>query len=171
MTPRSRRPVQCRDDAARSALDRARTLLSRRPLTRSEVRSWLLRERYGPDEADEALDRLQEVGLIDDARLAAHFLLTRADRLRRGPSRLLSELEARGVDPGVARAAWERAVRDGDLDPAAQIEREVARRIAAAGGRLDRRGYARVYNALLRAGFEPGAVESALSRYRDGFDD
>ncbi len=149
-----------------SAFERALALVSRRPLTRAEVRKKLVAGGCEPSDAEAAVERLTASGVLDDAKLASHYLLTRTERLGHGRERLVGELVRRGVDAGVAERAWDEVVGAGDLDPKALLAREAARRAAAEGGALDRRGYARVYNALLRAGFEPGDVEAALERYR-----
>ncbi len=155
-----------RGNPDKGAFDRAVGLVERRPLTRAEVRRKLLAEGFEPGEAEAAVDRLAASGVVDDARLAAHDLLTRTARLGHGRERLIGELVRRGVDPSVADRAWDEIVGAGDLDPKDLLDREAARRVASEGGALDRKGYARVYNALLRAGFEPGEVEAALERYR-----
>jgi regulatory protein len=155
----------------KSAFDRALDLVSRRPLTRAELRRKLSSEGYGAGDVEETAARLSASGLLDDARLASHYLLTRSERLRHGRARLLSDLVRRGVERGVAERAWAEAVEAGDLDPSAGLAREVERRATALGGRLDEKRYARVYNALLRAGFEPERVEAALERYRSGIED
>ncbi|MBZ5640640.1 MAG: recombination regulator RecX [Acidobacteriia bacterium] len=154
------------EDRGREALDLALGLVSRRPLTRTEVRDRLVAAGHDPSEASAAVDRLVASGILDDARLASHYLLTRSERLGHGRERLTAELLRRGVEPEVVEGAFDRAVADGDFDPGTQLAREVERRVAGAGGALDRKRYARVYNALLRAGFDPGAVAAALERYR-----
>jgi regulatory protein len=154
------------EGSGKGALDRALDLVSRRPLTRAEVRLKLVAEGYDPSDAGAAVDRLAASGVLDDSRLASHYLLTRSERLGHGRERLLRDLLSRGVDPEVAESAWVAVVGTGDLDPGAQLAREAERRVAAQGGVLDRKRYARVYNALLRAGFDPGAVAAALERYR-----
>ena len=147
-------------------LERAAALASRRALSRAEVRDRLLRSGEAPGPVEAALDRLEEAGLVDDARLASALLLSGWSRPGRAPERLLREVERRGIAAGTVRAAWASLVAAGDVDPSGALERETARRLAAAGGALDRRGFARVYNALLRAGFEPEAVEAALAPHR-----
>jgi SOS response regulatory protein OraA/RecX len=62
----------------KGALDRALVLLARRPLTRAEVRLKLAAEGYDPSDATAAVDRLAAGGVLDDSRLAAHYLLARA---------------------------------------------------------------------------------------------
>lgn len=157
-----------RDDAA---VERAIELVSRRPLTCAEVRRKLVAEGFEPAAAEAAAGRLSDSGVLDDAKLASHYILARTERLGHGRERLIGELVRRGVEPEVARRAWDDIVGAGDLDPGSLLAREAGRRVRAEGGRLDRKGYARVYNALLRAGFEPGDVDAALEQYRAELED
>ena len=161
-----RRDAGRREGAGPSVLETAAGLAAKRPFTRKEMRSHLLRRGHDPGAVDAAIARLEEAGVLDDAKLAEQSLLSRASRLRRGPERLFAELERRGVPAATVRAAWDRLVSLGDVDPDGGLAREVERRVGAFGPRLDRSGYSRVYNALLRAGFEPEAVEAAMERHR-----
>ncbi len=170
MTHRLRPPKEARAPSG-SAFDHALRLLARRPLTATETRDGLLAAGFPAAEVGDALARLARAGHLDDARLALHFILTRSERLGFSRERLLLELSNRGVAEAVAAEAWTRAVAEGHVDPDVLLRRQVERRTAAVGGRLDRRGYARVYNALLRAGFEPSAVVAALEPYRAGLDE
>jgi len=141
-----------------------RRLLARGPRTESEIALALERAGVGRARIDAILDRLRRAGVLDDARLAEHVLLTRSERLGHGPNRLLPDLVRRGVPEGVARAAWDRLVERGDVDPDRTMAGRIRAAVRRAGGSLGGRDYARLYNALLRAGFESEAVEAALRR-------
>jgi regulatory protein len=147
--------------AGRDAL----ALLARRPRTARELRDGLLGRGHDAAAVEQVVAALERSGHIDDVRLAAHWVVTRATRLGHGPRRLVESLVRRGVDRDVARVAWDRAVEQGDLDPAALIRRQIRRRVGAARS-IDRRTYGRVYNALLRAGFGAAAVEAELAGLR-----
>lgn len=142
-------------------------LLARRPLCRQELRERLLEDGSAAAEIDDALDRLEADGVIDDLKLSLHYIVARANRLGLGRTRMLAELERRGVDPEDARAAWARAVREGHVDPDALARKAAAKRIGGAGA-IDPGRYRRVYNALLRAGFDPTAIRAALDAHRPG---
>jgi regulatory protein len=141
-------------------------LLARRPATRAEGAQSLRRKGHDEASIEDALDHAAERGWIDDAKLAYDFIVARTARLGRGRDRLVAELEARGVERATALAAWRRAAEAGDLDEDGALQRAVRRRIAAGGGLADERRYARVYNALLRDGFDKDAVEAALEPHR-----
>ena len=137
-----------------------------RPLSAAEIRRTLERRGHSPALIDGVLFELREAGQIDDLSLAMDYITARAARLRHGRGRLLRDLERRGVALETARAAWDAVVRRGDLDPAGLIRDAVDRGIAGQGGRLDDRTYRRVYNSLLRAGFDDPDVRRELAALR-----
>ena len=141
-------------------------LLARRPHTESELKQRLSARGYAGDGVQRAIERARAAGYLDDAELALHFVVTRAERLGHGPARLRRELVRRGVDETLARGAVERAIAAGDLDPRALLRRRVETLVGRTAGRFDRRAYGRVYNALLRAGFDADAILSELRPFR-----
>ena len=152
----------------RGALPDGVRMLARRPLTRAEVRSRLLARGHAEAEVEEALGRLAGTGALDDAALARHWVEVRSARKGHGPRRLVRELEARGVDPETVRRALTDAVESDGVDPGDVLRREAEKRVRGLGSRRDRSAYARVYNALLRAGFEPGRIHEALTTHFSG---
>jgi regulatory protein len=128
-----------------SALERRRH--SRRELEIKIARKGLSREAAGP-----VLDRLTEVGLVDDEAFARAYVESRQRSRPRGRRALASELGARGVDRDTvervladlreeepAGDAARRAVA-GRLRGLEKLPREEARR--KAGAFLARRGFA-----------------------------
>lgn len=153
---RTRPPSAPIDDAAR--------LLARRALTRAELAARLERLGHDADAAERAIAALEAAGASGDAALARRYVAARsADG--RGRSRVVAELVGRGVDEGIARTAFDAALRDGDVDEAVALAKAVRRRLGAAPGHAGFARLTRVYNALLSEGFEPEAVASALAPY------
>jgi regulatory protein len=153
------------------ALEAAVRQLARRPLTCRELRDRLRKAGYADEEAEEAVARLREQGYLDDHELAVHFITVRAERKGHGPARLVRELEARGVAAETAARALRSARESGAVDPDRILRREVEKRLGRQGTSPDRKAQARVYNALLRSGFEPQSIRSALEDAAGGFDD
>ena len=134
-------------DAAHAAALRLLTAMAR---TRAELQRRLEERGFATAAVGEALDRLQRVGLVDDAALAAAIAEGRAARGLDAPAIAL-ELRDRGLDPALAERAARAAAPDGlradrcrevaearlaqlaGLDPDVQL-----RRLAAY---LARRGY------------------------------
>jgi regulatory protein len=156
-------PGAPRDD---SVDGEALQLLARRPLTAAELRARLESRGHPPSAVERAVARLERAGHLDDCRLAAHFIVARAERLGHGPRRLVEDLKRRGLTEEEAEAAWRAAVERGDVDPDRLLRREIRRRVGGSAARLDRRHFRRVYNALLRAGFEASRIEEQLAPLR-----
>jgi len=150
-------------DPAKPYIEAVRRL-TRRPLTVLELRDRLERSGHPPVEVEAALERLLADGSLDDLALSSHYMAARMERLGHGPNRLVRELVRRGVNPPVAREALDTGLEQGDLDPERVLEREVRRRIS--GESVTPREFRRVYNAMLRAGFEPLSIRRTLDRYR-----
>lgn len=143
-------------------LGAAAKALGRRPLTVRELTDHLRRRGFDEAAVEEAVAALSADGHLDDAALAEHYLEARAGRLLHGPARMVRELVDRGVDEAVARRAWQALIDDGRVDPRDLLRRALERRLPAGAEPADRKAVRRVYNALLRAGFEASEVMTAL---------
>ncbi|MBN1093478.1 regulatory protein RecX [Blastococcus sp. TML/M2B] len=161
------RPMKDPEAVARDLCLRA---LTGAPKTRQQLADLLAQREVPEDAAETVLDRLTEVGLIDDEAFAQAWVTSR--QAGRGLARraLKAELRAKGVDDEVAAIAVE-AVDDDD-------ERETARRLVErklpAMRRLDRAtATRRLMGVLARKGYSgglaAGVVREALDA--DGADD
>jgi regulatory protein len=128
-------------------------LLTARARTRAELATQLAKRGYPDDVAERVLDRLGDVGLVDDRDFAEQWVRSRRVNAGKGKRALASELRTKGVedeviaealadiDAGAERARAEQLVAD-------KLRRErladdgddtkVARRLVAM---LARRGY------------------------------
>ena len=61
--------------------------------------------RYAAGEADAAIARMRELGMVDDAAWAQRFARDRFERAGKGRHRIRAELLARGIDAATAEAA------------------------------------------------------------------
>jgi len=155
-----------RPQAEPTADSDALRLLSRRPLTVFELRQRLERRGHAPAAVEGACSRMRDAGYLDDRRLALDFIVTRAARLGHGPERMIEALCARGIDRGIADSALQAAVTSGDLSPCEVLRRRIARAVRGATPPLERREYARVYNALRRAGFDEESIRQELEPFQ-----
>lgn len=125
-------------------------LLTVRARTRAELEAQLTKRGYPDDISAQVLDRLVEVGLIDDVAFAEQWVRERRTNAGKGKRALASELRTKGVDPDVIAQtldsvdAGEWRVRAEEL-VATKLRREnlddgpkVTRRLVAM---LARRGY------------------------------
>ena len=152
-------------DGTAAAVDDALRSLARKPLTEAEVARRLAARGHPPAAVATALERLRERGYLNDSELAFDYIVLRAERLGHGPERLIGDLVERGVSPEVAEAAWKTAVDREAVAPVELLRRQIRRRMPGGAGH-DRKSRARVYNALLRAGFDGALVRRELETYR-----
>jgi len=141
---------------AGSALDAGLRLLGRRAHSQAELGRKLGRRGYAQVEVRSAVDRLAELGYLDDRSFAEGHVRRRQAGL--GPLALSAELSARGVDRQVAERALAGFDAEAQLASATRLaERLYARKTYAA--------YREMLDAigpkLLRRGFSPGVARAA----------
>jgi len=128
-------------------------LLTARARTRAELAGQLAKRGYPDDLSARVLDRLAEVGLVDDAGFAEQWVHSRRANAGKGKRALAAELHTKGIDndvitsvlggmnPAAERGRAEQLVRArlrrenlGDDNAAARVSRRLA-------GMLARRGF------------------------------
>lgn len=128
--------------------------LTVRARTRAELTRALARRNVPEDATRQVLDRLTEVGLVDDAAFARDWLAA-GGRRQKSRRALLAELAEKGVGRDVVDAAV--AELDGDHDEA--VARSFAERKARTLVGLDPQvQYRRLAGALARRGFGASVV-------------
>lgn len=128
-------------------------LLDRAPRTRAQLQLALTRRNVPGEAAAAVLDRLEEVGLIDDAAYAAAWVQTRHSGRGLARRALAAELRSRGIDGEQAAEAL------AQLDPEverARAEELVRRRLSATGGLTGPARERRLVGLLARKGYPAG---------------
>ena len=160
--PAPLRPERASDPAA--VREAALKLIERMRRTRSDLRKRLIDKGYDAPIVDEVLDRLTEVGLVNDVEYARAFLRGRWGRRAAGWRRLETDLRGRGIaadDIDRARTSLEQEI--GEVDEAASARRvieQAARRYAKLDPRIRRQ---RLYALLQRRGFDGDVIRWALA--------
>ena len=150
-------------DAAHAA---ALRLLTTRARTRAELRQRLEDRGFEAAVVAETLDRLERVGLVDDAALAETVAAGRAERGLDAPA-IAAELRDRGVDPTVAERAADMAVPAEDrADRCRQVAEARLAQLADLPAPTQLR---RLAAYLARRGYPPELAES-VAREVVGFD-
>lgn len=146
-----------RRDSSRSlARDLALELISRRRMSRKEVREKLLKKGAGEDAADYSVSWLSEHGFLNDGSYAAAVARHYAAK-GYGAGRIRSELMRRGIP----RELQEDAL--GTMpEPDAKIDRFIASRLRDPEDRDELR---KLTAALYRRGFSGEEIRSALARF------
>ncbi len=150
-----------------SAYERAVRMLASRRQTAGRLREKLLGKGYAPTEVDEAIDRLVELGYLDDHATAidwARELAHHGADSRRGA---LQKLLRRGVEPHMADEALEEVWSE-ELEEQ-QAQRALAKKLYARPDTdlEDPDQWQRAYQALLRKGFAPPLIQRVLEGWRD----
>jgi regulatory protein len=143
--------------------------LAARPRTKAELRQTLLRKGVAEDVADRVLDRLDEVGLINDAAFAEQWVDSRHTYQGLARRALAVELRRKGVaDPLAAEAI---AALDGDAEEARarELVRKKLRSVATADEVAKMR---RLVGMLARKGYPEGlAYRVVRDELRDAGDE
>jgi len=130
-----------------SAFELAVRALSRRERTIAEVRASLAKREADPEEAEEAIERLIEMGQLDDERYASLFSEDKRELFGWGPDRIRAVLIEKGISRQIAEAATGSESRDELAERAANLLARRDDQLDDDSGRgkalafLSRRGY------------------------------
>jgi regulatory protein len=144
--------------AARALGSRAQTI--------SELREKLKRRAAKPEDVDEVLTHLKQGGYLNDQRFAESFASWRRENDGFGKGRVMRDLMARRVAPGLAKETVEKAFHE--VDEVAMIEKFLERKFRGKdlGTLLGEQKYLMsAYRRLRGAGFSTGNSIKVLKRY------
>lgn len=136
---------------------RAANMIGRRPLSKKELVRKLKEKGESPDNAENAADRMEQLGFINDAQYA-EYLVRKYSEKGYGRSRIKNELYSRGVP----REYWEDALENLE-DPSDKIDAFLRTKLA--GRNPDQKELKKITDALCRRGFGWEDIRSALRRY------
>jgi regulatory protein len=134
--------------------------LTSRACTRQELDRALLAKNVPHDVIDAVLDRLQEVGLVDDASFAVSWVSSRQRRRHLSRRVLRRELQAKGVERNDIDSALDSIDRNGEFASARDL---VERRHAAMSGLSRDVQYRRLAGMLSRRGFDAAITTQVLA--------
>ena len=164
-----RRKRRAAVDDPQVVLDAAARFLEARQRSVAEVRRRLRSAGYRPDLVDGAIDRLLELGFLDDEAFSRTWVESR-DRARpRGERAIREELRLKGIDRATIDAVLdERRENDQgepDRDAAERLLERNMRSLARVADPRQRR--ARAYALLARNGFDPDVCRDVAVRVVD----
>ena len=140
--------------------------LAARAQSSSEIREKLKRRAAQPDDVEQVIGRLKDAGFLNDKRFAESFAAWRKDNDGFGKTRVVRDLMARRVAPGLAIQTGDAAY--AQTDEVAMIENFLARKYRGKdlGALLREEKYlASAYRKLRGAGFSTGNSIRVLKRY------
>ncbi|HSU17903.1 regulatory protein RecX [Longimicrobium sp.] len=148
-------------DRGWKARDAALSLLSYRSRSATELTRRLRRKGFEDELAEATVERLGEMGMVDDAAFAESFVRDRVRLRPQGRRRIASELRAKGVDAETARDAIA-----GVMEREGATELDLARAAAARWkprpGEDPAHARRRLQGFLARRGFGGDAVREVV---------
>lgn len=141
----------------KKAKDRAFKLLGYKSYTRWMLKQRLQQEDFPVEVVADVLDRLEELGLLDDLDYARRCAADLLHLKKYSASRVRQELRCRGVE----EADIEEALQQIDSDPLQQIREVVEKKYRS--GLSDEKGRRRAVNGLQRLGYSYGQIRQVLN--------
>jgi regulatory protein len=144
----------------------AARVLAARPQAISELRQKLMRRAARAADAQQVLERLKQLGYLNDQRFAESFASWRRENQGLGKTRVVRDLLARRVAPDLAKKAAEAAY--SGADEIAMIEQFLARKYRGKNLHAllnEEKHLASAYRKLRTAGFGAGNSISVLKRF------
>lgn len=144
------------------AFDRAAAALSRRARSAHELERWLLQRGFDRGDVTDAVQRLTEIGAIDDSQFARAFARSRALGKGMSKRRLQQELSRRGVDSRMATAAIADVLEEESVDERALLETAARKKLAVLRGQEPDAVRKRLYGYLARRGYDSADIAAVL---------
>ncbi|MGK2881125.1 MAG: recombination regulator RecX [Mycobacterium sp.] len=151
----ARREEQARDVCLR--------LLTARARTRAELAGQLSKRGYPDDVSARVLDRLTEVGLIDDADFAEQWVQTRRANAGKGKRALTAELRTKGVDDDVIAEALDGIDAGAERSRAEELVEAKLRREKLTDDGEDVKVTRRLVGMLVRRGYHQSMAYDVVS--------
>lgn len=145
-------------DDFKNAMELAGKFLARRARSESEVRTKLSQADLGADIVERTIERLRELGLVDDHEFARQWIEDRVRRRGLGARALISELGGKGISREVA----EDVLGEADLDETAQATELAVRFARKVAHRPLKEQGGKIMAMLARRGIEREAAEAAV---------
>ena len=157
-----------REEQARAACLR---LLTVRAQTRAELATRLAQRGFAEDVSTRVLDRLAEVGLIDDRDFAEQWVRSRHLNAGKGKRALASELRTKGIDDDIIAEALAEVDSDAERSRAEQLVADKLRRERLTDETDDAKVTRRLVGMLARRGYHRSmafdVVKMALATERE----
>jgi regulatory protein len=147
-----------RPDGGRRAFELAVGAITRKERTISELREWLGARDLHPDDVEATVNRLIEIGELDDEKFARLYAEDKRELRGWGPERIRETLIGRGID---SRTAGSAAAAESSED---QIERAEALLLKRGTNAGEESGRAKALAFLARRGYDYDVAYAAIRR-------
>jgi regulatory protein len=148
--------------ASLATYDRALNALTSRARSAKELERWLANKKQAREYIAPTIEKLTELGFLNDAEFAKQFARSRAVGRGMSKRRIQAELARRGVSRDLADIALAEVTDEEQIDESAQIQAiadKKMRSLAKLAPDVQRR---RLYGFLARKGYSPDLVMSTV---------
>lgn len=155
-------------EAIEAAREVALRQLDRRSRSRAELRNSITSRGFSEQIADEVIDRLERVGLVNDTEFAAMFVRERFRTSGKVGQALIVDLQRKGL----AQEDIDRALAQVDADDHYQRARELVDGKKRSLRGMDRdKAYRRLTSMLARKGYSPSVMHRVVHDFLEGEND
>ena len=147
-----------------TAYNYALNLLSARPYAIRALHRKLIQKEYSAADADDAIRRLVDAGLLDDAKYAAQYARSKIVSSGMSKRRLQQDLYRKGIKPDVSAAAISQVIADEEIDTAVVIEAVARKKLAQLGDLEPLVLRRRLFGFLARRGYDVDEIKSVVAR-------
>ncbi len=145
---------------------RALKILAARPRSEEQLRERLLDKPWAdPETVERCIERLKELGYVNDQSFASNYASHRVAMKPVGRSRIARELATKKVPRQMIDTALETVFEE--VSEEELIDRAIAKRIRTHGQPADRAGEKRMFDHLARQGFEYDLIIRRLRALRE----
>jgi len=147
-----------------SAYNYALNLLSARPYSTSALHRELIQKQYSAADANDAIRRLVDNGLLNDAKYAEQYARSKILSTGSSKRRLQQDLYRKGIKGDIATTAIANVLEQEEIDAAVVIERVAKKKLTQLGDleRLVLRR--RLFAFLARRGYDLDEIKSVVGR-------
>ena len=146
-----------------TAYNYALNLLSARPYSTQALHRKLIQKEYSAADADDAVRRLVDAGLLDDAKYAQQYARSKIVSSGTSKRRLQQDLYRKGIKGDVATAAIAQVIDDEEIDTAAVVERVARKKLAQLGDLEPLVLRRRLFAFLARRGYDVDEIKRVVS--------
>ena len=147
-----------------TAYNYALNLLGARPYSTSALRKKLIQKEYETADAEDAIGRLVDNGLLDDRKYAEQFARSKIVTTGASKRRVQQDLYRKGIRGELATNAIASVMEDEEIDPAAVIERVARKKLAQLGDLEPMVIRRRLFAFLARRGYELDEIKGVVAR-------
>ena len=145
-----------------TAYNYALNLLSARPYAVSALHRKLIRKEYSTADADDAVRRLVDNGLLNDARYAEQYARSKIVSSGASKRRVQQDLYRKGIKGELATTAIANVIVDEEIDTAAVVERIARKKLAQLGDLEPLVLRRRLFAFLARRGYDLDEIKRVV---------